>query len=222
MLRMVDKKIWMALYFALHTGLYAGIQTVDIGLRLSYLGATQKMINDKVVVDLGFLKPGVNYTGSNNIKIGTVTVKISQKMSSEDTSGCLLDHMEFNSVKIKNLERYSAKIATVDKIYIGGGNTITLTAKNIKGIVTHGDISQSKEEYFFVSSECITEGAMPGEALTALEYEFDLYADIDGNIPIGTVVGAFGENTNGVAVSIKDLISDQIKNSITNKSRRRK
>ena len=180
------------------------------------------MINDKVVVDLGFLKPGVNYTGSNNIKIGTVTVKISQKMSSEDTSGCLLDHMEFNSVKIKNLERYSAKIATVDKIYIGGGNTITLTAKNIKGIVTHGDISQSKEEYFFVSSECITEGAMPGEALTALEYEFDLYADIDGNIPIGTVVGAFGENTNGVAVSIKDLISDQIKNSITNKSRRRK
>lgn len=202
--------------------LYAGIQNIDVGLNLSYPGASQKIISEKMVIDLGFLKQGANYTGQNNIKIGTVTVRITQKMSNNDQSGCLLEDMEFNSVKIKRLENHSAKIATVDKVYIGGNNTITLTAKGVRIISTEGDLTQAEEEYYFVAPECLKEGDLSGVALTGLQYEFDLYADINGSIPIGTVVGAFGQKENGVAVSIKDLITDQIKSSITGTNKRRR
>lgn len=221
MLHMVNRRLGLFIYFFLYIALYAGVQTVDIGLDLSYEGASQKIINNKMVIDLGFLKQGTNYIGANNIKIGTVTVKISQKISGEE-SGCLLEDMEFNSVNIKKLERYSERISTVDKIYVGGNNNITLTANNIRILSTQGDISSTEEEYYFVSPECLTEGVMEGVALTSLEYQFDLYADISGEIPMGTVVGAFGQNDNGVAISIKDLISNQINNSIITRGKRRK
>lgn len=209
--------IWMILT----TCLFAGNQNIDISLNLTYPGASQQIINDKLVVDLGFLKEGGNYTGNNQIKIGTVRVNISQSMTPNDSDPCILQDIEYNSVNINKLKVYNEKIASKDRIYIGGKNGIILTAKNINGVVTEGNISPQEEEYFFVAPECIDSG-MDGVALKRLQYEFDLYADISGVLSVGTVVGAFAENEKGIAISIKDLISNQINNSIITRGKRRK
>lgn len=205
----------------LTTCLFAGNQNIDINLDLTYPEAKQQIINDKLVIDLGFLKEGGNYTGSNQIKIGTVKVNITQAATPNDSDPCILQDIEYDRVNINKLKTYDEKIASKDKIYIGGQNPIILTAKNINGVVAEGNLSPQEEEYFFVAPECIDPG-MDGFALRRLEYNFDLYADIDGVLSIGTVVGAFGEDEKGVAVSIKDLISSQIKSSIITRNRRRK
>ncbi len=223
MLHMVDKIRLLLIYLLLKITVFAGQQSVDISLNLTHPGASQQMINDKMIIDLGFLKQNTSYTGSNQIKIGTVVVKITQSMTTEDTDSCLLKDMEFNSVNLKKLVTHSEKISTADKFYVGSNsNSIILTASNIKGILTQGNLSAAEDEYFFVAQECLAETGMEGVALTSLQYEFDLYADITGNIPIGSVTGAFSQDTSGVAISIKDLISNQIKSSNLTPYRRRK
>lgn len=221
MLHMEVKKKVVFAWLVLTTCLFAGNQNIDINLDLTYPEAKQQIINDKLVIDLGFLKEGGNYTGSNQIKIGTVKVNITQAATPNDSDPCILQDIEYDRVNINKLKTYDEKIASKDKIYIGGQNPIILTAKNINGVVAEGNLSPQEEEYFFVAPECIDPG-MDGFALRRLEYNFDLYADIDGVLSIGTVVGAFGEDEKGVAVSIKDLISSQIKSSIITRNRRRK
>lgn len=221
MLHMEVKNRVIFIWILLTTCLLAGNQNVDIGLNLTYPGASQQIINNKLVIDLGFLKEGGNYTGSNQIKIGTVRVSISQTTTPDDDDPCILRDIEYNSVNVHKLKIFDEKISSKDKIYIGEQNGIILTVKNINGIITEGNISQGEDEYFFVAPECIDPG-MNGIALKRLQYEFDLYADISGVLSIGTIVGAFAENDKGIAISIKDLISNQINSSIITKARRRK
>lgn len=221
MLHMEVKSKIIFIWMLLTTCLFAGNQNVDISLNLTYPGASQQIINDKLVIDLGFLKEGGNYTGNNQIKIGTVRVNISQTMTKDDVEPCLLENIEYNSVNLKKLKVYDERIASKDKIYIGKQNGIVLTAKNVNGIVAEGNLSAQEDEYFFVAPECV-DSVMDGIALKRLQYEFDLYADISGVLSVGTVVGAFAENEKGIAISIKDLISNQINNSIITRGKRRK
>ncbi len=221
MLRMEAKSKIIFIWMILTTCLFAGNQNVDISLNLTYPGASQQIINDKLVIDLGFLNEGGNYTGNNQIKIGTVRVNINQTMTPNDSDPCILEDIEYNSVNINKLKVYNEKISSKDKIYIGGQNGIILTVRNINGIITEGNISPQENEYFFVAPEC-TDSGMDGVALKRLQYEFDLYADINGVVSLGTVVGAFAENDKGIAISIKDLISNQINNSIITRGKRRK
>ena len=219
MLHMEVRSKIVVIWLLLATHLFAGNQEVDISLDLTYPGATHQMINNKFVIDLGFLKEGESYTGGNQIKIGVVKVDISQTMTAGEDP-CLLENIDYNSVNLKKLKVYDERIASKDKIYIGGQNGIILTAKNINGIVAEGNILSQEDEYYFVAPEC-TNPVMDGVALKKLHYEFELYADISGTVSVGTVVGAFGEDDKGVAVSIKDLISNQINSSIKTRNRRR-
>ncbi|MGL5119427.1 MAG: hypothetical protein ACRC7H_09545 [Plesiomonas shigelloides] len=221
MLHMEVKSKIIFIWMLLTTCLFAGNQNVDISLNLTYPGASQQIINDKLVIDLGFLKEGGNYTGNNQIKIGTVKVNISQSLSNNNEDPCILEDIEYNSVNINKLKTYSERISSKDRFYIGEQNGIILTAKNINGVITEGNLAPEEEEYLFVAPECIDPG-MDGFALKRLQYEFDLYADISGVLSVGTVVGAFAEDDKGVAISIKELISSQIRNSLTIRGKRRK
>lgn len=198
----------------------AGNQTVDISLDLTYQGASQAMINDKMVIDLGFFREG---EANKTIEIGTVNVRISQTKTAEDFDNCILVGGEFNSVNIKELKAFSQRIGVSDKIYIGNSNRIILTAKDIIVKEMQGSVDETQfDTFYFVYPECVQEGVMEGEALTSLSYSFKLYADIEGSIKKDSVIGAFAQDENGIAISVRNLIEKQIKNSNTLPYKRRK
>lgn len=218
MLRMVNKVGILA--FLVTTFLYAGNQTVDLKLDLTFSGATQKTIDNKHVIDLGYLREGEIYTGLKQIEIGRVTVEITQRKTDE-TTGCILDGLDFNSVNIERLLLQNERINSLDKQYVGKGSGLILTAKDIKILKKEGDIDPNEKDLYFVSQECIDEKYMQGVALTRLQYEFKLYADINEAIKIDTVVGAFAQDERGVIISLKSLVSRQINNSNTAPFKRR-
>lgn len=219
MLRMVNRI--GVLLCLLTTLLYAGNQTVDLKLDLTFSGASQKMIDNKLVIDLGYLKEGEIYTGANQIEIGKVTVEITQRKTDEST-GCILDGLEFDSVNINRLLLQDERINSLDKQYVGKGSGLILSAKNIRILNKEGDINSNEEVLYFVSQECIDEKDLQGAALTKLQYEFKLYADITSAIKLDTVVGAFAQDERGVVISLKDLVKKQINNSNTLPYKRRK
>ena len=202
---------------AMTSFLYAGNQAVDLRLDLTFPGASQKIIDDKLVVDLGYLKEGEVYTGA---EIGKVTVEISQRKTTEDT-GCILDDMEFDRVNINKLLSQDQRINVLDKQYVGKGSNLILTTRNIKILKKEGDINPSKDELFFVSKECLDENVMQGVALTKLQYEFGLYVDINDPIKLDTVVGAFAQDERGVLTSLKGLVINQITGSLSSNRRRK-
>ena len=217
MLRMVNKII---VFLSTSLVLLAGNQNVDVTLDLTFPGASQKMIGEKMVIDLGFLREGHTYS---SIEIGNVNVKITQTKTAEDTEACFLENLEFNSVNTNKLEKFLEKIDSKDKIYIGTvNNSIILTAKDVKVTDMQGDVEIAKEDFLFVAPECIPEKLFPGEALTSFSYTFKLYADIVGEIKKESIVGAFAQDSKGVEISIKSLIASQIKNSNLKPYRRRK
>lgn len=217
MLRMVNKII---VFLSTSLVLLAGNQNVDVTLDLTFPGASQKMIGEKMVIDLGFLREGHTYS---SIEIGNVNVKITQTKTAEDTEACFLENLEFNSVNTNKLEKFLEKIDSKDKIYIGTvNNSIILTAKDVKVTDMQGDVDIAKEDFLFVAPECIPEKLFPGEALTSFSYTFKLYADIVGEIKKESIVGAFAQDSKGVEISIKSLIASQIKNSNLKPYRRRK
>lgn len=219
MLRMVNKVI--LLMFMVTVFSYSGNQTVDLKLDLTFPTATQKIIDNKLIIDLGYLEEGRIYTGGTQIEIGKVTVDISQRKTDE-ASGCILDEMEFDSVNIEKLLLQNQRIETTDKYYVGKGSNIILTAKDIRILRKEGDISPNEKDLYFVSPECIVEQVMPGIALTRLQYEFKLYADISNAVKLDSVVGAFAQDERGIAISLKDLVSRQIKGSNITLYKRRK
>lgn len=201
---------------------YAGIQNIDVDLQVTYPGASQKMIGDKLVVDLGYLNENQSYTGGNQIEIGTVKVRISQEKTTED-SGCFLEGKELDTVKLNSLKKFAETVSVTDKIYMGNGESIILTAKDINNIQALGDVNLTLDEpLYFVAPECIQEGGFEGEALTSLSYEFKLFADIKNTMGRGTIVGAMAKDQAGVELSIRQLILNQIKSSNTNLYKRRK
>lgn len=224
MLHMVNKIIKLIILVqVLSINLFAGNQTVDISLVPSSSNISQQVIGDKLVIDLGYLEEGRSYVGQNKIEIGTVTVRISQmRDSGDDSTGCFLNGIEFNSVNLKNLAKYNQTINTTTKNYVGNAPRIILTGGNISRINPKGSLSPDEDEYFFVSEECLSDGSFNGFALTSLEYDFKLYAEIESPVSKGNVSGAFAENSNGVTISIKDLIKEQIKSSIGAPYKRRK
>lgn len=218
MLRMVSKII---AFLGTSLVLLAGNQNIDVTLDLTFQGASQKMIGEKMVIDLGFLREGHKYS---SIEIGNVNVKITQTKTSEDTEACFLKNLEFDSVNTNKLEKFSTKIDSKDRIYIGKvNNSIILTAKDVRVTDMQGDVdSIANEDFLFVAPECIPEKLFPGEALTSFSYTFKLYADIVGEIQKESIVGAFAQDAKGVEISIKSLIASQIKNSNLKPYRRRK
>lgn len=217
MLRMVNKII---LYLGISIIVLAGNQNVDINLNLTFPGASQKMIGEKMVIDLGYLREGDKY---GSIEIGTIDVRITQVKTSEDNDSCILENLEFDSVNTRKLESFSERIESKDKIYIGTfNNKIILTAKDIVITDMQGDIDRNNEDFYFVAPECIGENLLPGEALTSFSYKFKLYADIEGEIQKESIVGAFAQDSKGIEISIKSLISHQIKNSNLKPYKRRK
>lgn len=201
--------------------LLAGSQNVHINLNLKYPGASQKIIGEKMVIDLGYLKEGQIY---RDIEVGSVEVKITQVKTSEDGGdSCILNNLEFDSVNKKNLQNFSETIESKDKIYIGKNkNKIILRAKDVNIVSMDGDIDNNKEEFYFVDPECVGNPLFKGEALVSLVYTFKLFADIDGEVQRESIVGAFAEDSTGIETSIKSLIEKQIKSSIITKNRRRK
>lgn len=178
------------------------------------------MINDKMVIDLGFFREGET---NKTIEIGTVNVRIAQRKTAEDTDSCILEGLEFDSVNIRGLKMFSERIAVSDKIYIGSNNRIILTAKDVVITEMQGSVDQAQyDTFYFVDPECIKEGVMDGEALTSLSYSFKLFADIEGTIKKDSVIGAFAQDENGIAISIENLIEKQIKSSNTVPYKRRK
>lgn len=217
MLRMVNK---ILLYLSISMIVLAGKQDVDINLTLKFPGASQKMIGQKMVVDLGYLIEGKQY---GTIEIGSVDVRISQIKTAEDNDNCILKDLEFDSVNINKLKNFSSTIDSKDKVYIGKlDNRIILTARDIVIKETSGDVDPTIEELYFVSPECLKEQTFKGEALTSLSYTFKLYADIVGEIQKESIVGAFAQDAKGIEVSIKSLITEQIKNSNLKPYRRSK
>lgn len=217
MLRMVNK---ILLYLSISMIVLAGKQDVDINLTLKFPGASQKMIGQKMVVDLGYLIEGKQY---GTIEIGSVDVRISQIKTVEDNDNCILKDLEFDSVNINKLKNFSSTIDSKDKVYIGKlDNRIILTARDIVIKETSGDVDPTIEELYFVSPECLKEQTFKGEALTSLSYTFKLYADIVGEIQKESIVGAFAQDAKGIEVSIKSLITEQIKNSNLKPYRRSK
>lgn len=217
MLHMVSRII---LYLSISVMVLAGDQSIDINLNLKFPGASQKMIGEKMVIDLGYLREGEKY---NNIEIGSVEVKITQRKTSEDEDGCVLQNLEFDTVNTRDLEGFSERIDSKDKVYIGEiGNSIILTAKDIDIIDMTGDIDRSNEEFYFVAQECIGDEYFKGIALTSFSYKFKLYADIEGDIKKESIVGAFAQDSTGVEISIKRLIENQIKNGRLKIYKRRK
>lgn len=224
MLHMVNKIVKLIILVqVLSINLFAGNQTVDISLVPSSSNISQQVIGDKLVIDLGYLEEGRSYVGQNKIEIGTVTVRISQmRDSGDDPSGCFLDGIEFDSVNLKNLAKYSQTINTIDKKYVGNAPGIILTGGNVSRITPVGNLSANEDMYFFVSEECLNDKDFNGIALTSLEYDFKLYAEIESPVSKGNIAGAFAQDSNGVTISIKDLIKEQIKSSIGVPYKRRK
>lgn len=213
-----SKRIFLLFYifFIFYYTTFAGIQNVDIALQITYPGASQKMIGDKLVVDLGYLNENQSYTGNNKIEIGTVKVKITQKKTVEE-SGCILEEIDLDTVKLESLKNYSEKISVVDKIYMGDGQKIMLTATDVNNVQPFGDIdlaTDSNKTLYFVAPDCLQEkdNGFEGSALTSLSYEFKLYADIDNTMGRGTIVGAMAKNQDGVELSIRELILRQVRN----------
>lgn len=219
MLRTVIKGL---VYLMLSTILLAGNQNVDIDLALSYHGATQQMIGEKMVIDLGFLEEGSSFIGNTKIEVGVVTVKITQHKTSGDESACILNGIDFDAVNIDKLKMYSERVSTVDKIYIGNNNKIILSIGDVKIINTLGDITSTADDVYFVDQECLTEGEMEGSALTELTYSFKLYAEIEGVVKKESVISAIAEDSNGIGISIRNLIENQINDSIKTRGKRRK
>lgn len=225
MLLMVNKSKILSFFFSfflVYLSSYAGIQNIDIDLQITYPGASQKMIGEKLVVDLGYLNENQSYTGSNQIEIGTVKVRITQEKTTEE-SGCFLEGIDLDTVKINSLKNFSEKISVTDKIYMGNGEPIILTAKDVNNIQALGNVDlASNEPLYFVGPDCLQESGFEGIALTSLSYEFKLFADINNTMGRGTIVGALAKNQTGVELSIRDLILNQIKNSNTVPYKRRK
>lgn len=197
----------------------AGNQEVDIKLNLTFQGASQKIIGDKMVIDLGYLEEGGLY---KNIEIGTVDVRISQTKTSASEDACFLNNLEFNSVKIASLEQFSERIASSDKVYIGAqNNRIILTAREVKITAMEGNIDKSNEEFFFVAPECVGDPGFQGDALTSLSYTFKLYAEIEGEIRKESIVGTFAQESTGIETSIRSLITHQIKSNLKPYKRRK-
>lgn len=195
---------------------FAGHQTVDIGLALSSNTMSQHSIGDKMVIDLGYLEEGKSYVGQNKIEIGTVTVKISQTRTSEDDStGCFLNGIEFDSVNLRELVKYNQTISTKVKNYVGKSPRIILTAGEIGRITADGNLNPDENIYLFVAKECLTNKDFEGFALTNLEYDFKMYAEIESPVSKGNVTGSFAEESNGVVLSIKDIIKEQISSAAT-------
>ena len=115
----IKKKILLITYFLISCILYAGDQTVNINLNLTYPGASAQEIGENLVIDLGFLKDGSSHTGDRRIEIGTISVTISQRKSQGDPSPCLLENIEFSVVNLDKLKIISERIDTTDTIYIG-------------------------------------------------------------------------------------------------------
>ena len=197
----------------------AGNQEVDIKLNLTFQGASQKIIGDKMVIDLGYLEEGGLY---KNIEIGTVDVRISQTKTSASEDACFLNNLEFNSVKIASLEQFSERIASSDKVYIGAqNNRIILTAREVKITAMEGNIDKSNEEFFFVAPECVGDPGFQGDALTSLSYTFKLYSEIEGEIRKESIVGTFAQESTGIETSIRSLITHQIKSNLKPYKRRK-
>ena len=215
MLRMANKII---LFLSISTLLLAGSQNVHINLNLTYPGASQKIIGEKMVIDLGYLKEGQSY---NNIEIGSVDVKITQIKTAEDDNSCVLKNLEFDAVNKNNLQNFSETIEGKDKVYIGKiKNKINLMAKEVTITSMEGDIDGISEELYFVDPECIGDPLFSGDALVSLTYSFKLFATIDGEIQRESIVGAFAQDSTGIETSIKRLIERQIRDSIITKRRR--
>lgn len=208
MSHMVVKKNLLIIYFFISTILSAGNQVIDIALNLTYPGASQHIIGDKMVIDLGFLKEG-SYVGNGRIEIGRLTININQTMSSEDSSGCILENIELDGVDLSKLQTISERISTVDTIYVGNSSEIILSVGDVSNIVTVGSVDSANNYFYFVAPECLTEGLLEGEALTNLKYDLKLYAEIT-NVNKGSVVAAKAQDKNGVSLSIRDLIINQI------------
>lgn len=224
MLRMGNRIFkWIVLFQVILAKSFAGTQNVDIGLKLSSSAMSQQAIGDKMVIDLGYLEEGRSYVDQNKIEIGTVTVKITQTRSSgDDPSGCFLDGIEFNSVNLRELAKYNQTINTKVKNYVGNAPRIILTAGKISRITPQGNLSPTENEYLFVSEECLNDINFEGVALTSLEYDFKMYAEIETPVSKGNVTGSFAEKSNGVILSIKDIIKEQISSSTEVPFRRRK
>lgn len=214
----IKKKILFIIYFFISSLLYAVEQTVEVDLQLTYPGASAQEIGNSFVIDLGFLKEGSSYS---RLKIGTVNVKISQRMSDDGSDPCVPESIEFNSINLEKLRDYREKIDTTDTIYIGAPPGIILNAE-VTSVIPQGSISPGQHEYYFVAPECIIPNIPPifeGVAITKLQYSFDLYATI-GMVSHG-VRAAKAENKQHVQLSIRDLISNQIKGSAVGSYRRR-
>lgn len=219
----IKRKISFIIYFLVSCILYAGDQTVDINLNLTYPGASAQEIGENLVIDLGFLKDGSSHTGFGRIEIGTIEITINQRKSQGDSSPCLLESIEFDTVDLDKLKTLSERIATTDTIYIGSAPGIVLSAEvssiNPSGSVTLGQGGP----YFFVDPECLTvpEGdGFKGIAITELRYDFKLYAEIP-HVSKGSVLAARAQDKQGTQLSIKSLIINQIKGSTSGTSQRR-
>lgn len=222
MLRMEVRSKVIAIWMLLTTYLLAGNQNVDVSLALSYPEASQQIIAEKMVIDLGFLEEGGSYIGNKKIEVGVVTVRINQHKTSEDITPCILHGIDFDSVNIDKLKTYTGRVDTIDKIYIGNGNKIILSMGDVKIIDIQGDVKSTVDDVYFVDKECLIDGGMQDIALTELTYSFKLYAEIDGIVKKESVVSAVAQDANGIAVSIRNLIENQINNSITTRYKRRK
>ncbi|BBA52796.1 hypothetical protein FV113G1_31470 [Fusobacterium varium] len=216
----IKKKILLITYFLISCILYAGDQTVNINLNLTYPGASAQEIGENLVIDLGFLKDGSSHTGDRRIEIGTISVTISQRKSQGDPSPCLLENIEFSVVDLDKLKIISERIDTTDTIYIGNPPGIVLSAE-VSGVNPSGSITQGNLSYF-VDPECLTvpEGEkFQGKALTELRYDFKLFADIS-NVQHG-VRAAKAQDKQGTQLSIRNLIISQIRGTTPESNRRR-
>lgn len=218
MSHMVIKKSLLFVYFFISSILYAGNQVIDIALSLTYPGASQQIIGDRMVIDLGFLNEG-SYVGSGRIEIGKLTINISQTTTSEDSSSpCFLENIELATVSLNKLKGINEKISTTDTVYIGSNSEIILSAGDVNNVVTQGSIDIKNDLLFFVAPECLGEGSFDGEALTNLKYDIKLYAEIT-NVIKGSVVAAKAQDKNGVSLSIRDLVMNQLRGSKTRRNK---
>lgn len=203
------KKVFI-FYFLLTVFIYAGEQTVDISLDLTYPGSGQTSLGKSHIVDLGFLNDGA-YSGGNRIEVGILKVQVSQKKSSEGENACALNSIELDSVNLKRLADplYRPAIEIKKTSYTGSShdNGVRMYTEVIgSSIIAQGDIDGSSDVVFFVDPSC-NEDFMKGAAIHRLSYEMKLYVEID-RVAKGDVAAI---NGNGTTTSIRDIVYSQIR-----------
>lgn len=210
------------IFFSLTSAVFGGEQRVNIVFAPTFSGASAQIVGDKQVIDLGFLKEGQSYLGTNKIEIGTVTVNINQKKTSEDPDECVLEEIQFDSVNITKLKTMTEQITSVEKSYIGDYSGMTLSAGGVTNVTYTGRLVTEDTKAYFTDPGCTNENFT--DAIYTLNYNFKLYAEIP--LTKHGVVGSFAEQQGTQKeLALKDVVIRQIHGSVGgvsgNRNRRR-